>query len=158
MRTLITITATLIAISFLGCKAGGSLSKQETIDQITEKVETANYTFVPQRAIPMGGNSINLNYSFALKVSKDTIDSYLPYYGRAYTALLGTNDGGIKFTSTDFNYTTSEKKNGMWDVSIIPNDNQKRYTLSLNIGDNGSATLTVQDINRQSITFYGKIE
>lgn len=158
MKTLIITTTTLITILLFGCKSGESLSKQETIAQITQKIESGNYTFIPRRAMPMEGNTINLDYSFALKVSQDSIDSYLPYYGRAFTAPLSTTEGGIKFISTDFQYTISEKKKGIWDISIIPNDNQKRYKLLLNVGNTGYGTLTVMDINRQSISFYGVIE
>lgn len=157
MKTIITAATFIALLLFVGCKSGESLSKQETIAQITKKIESGDYKFIPQKAIPMAGNPISLSYSFALKVSKDSIDSYLPYYGRAYTAPSPT-EGGIKFVSTDFDYTISEKKKGMWDISIIPNDNQKRYRLSLNVGDTGYGTLTVQDNNRQSISFYGVIE
>lgn len=157
MKILIT-SLTLMAVLLFSCKSGDSLSKQETIAQITEKVEAGRYKFVPQQALPMAGKAINLNYSFALKVSKDSIDSYLPYYGRAYTAPSPIDEGGIKFVSTDFDYTLSDKKKGMWNISIIPNDNQKRYKLSLEIGDTGYGTLTVMDNNRQSISFYGRIE
>lgn len=158
MRTTIAITTFVITLMFVGCKSGESLSKQETIAQITQKIKSGSYTFVAQRAMPMEGNTINLNSSFALKISKDSIDSYLPYYGRAYTAPLSTTEGGIKFVSTDFQYTISDKAKGMWDISIIPNDNQKRYKLRLDIGDTGYGTLTVLDTNRQSISFYGVIE
>lgn len=157
MRILITTATLIAALLLVGCKPGESLSKQDTIAQITKKIESGDYKFIPQKAIPMGGSPINLSHSFALKVSKDSIDSYLPYYGRAYTAPLPT-EGGIKFISTDFNYTISEKKKGMWNISIIPNDNQKRYRLTLNVGDTGYATLNVQDNNRQSISFNGVIE
>ncbi|MFV0420439.1 MAG: DUF4251 domain-containing protein [Dysgonomonas sp.] len=157
MKTIITTATLIVTLLLTGCKSGESISKQENIAQITKKIESGDYKFIPQKAIPMGASPVNLSYTFSLKVSKDSIDSYLPYYGRAYIAPSPT-DGGIKFVSTDFNYTISEKKKGMWDISIIPNDNQKRYRLSLNVGETGYGTLTVQDTNRQSISFYGVIE
>jgi hypothetical protein len=53
---------------------------------------------------------------------KDTINAYLPFYGKAYSIPYGSNEGGIKFTSTDFNYTLTPKKKGSWDITIIPKD------------------------------------
>lgn len=155
MRTL--ITTMLIAALLVGCKATEKLSKEETIAQNTEKVNNQNYTFMANRAMPMGGKSIDISYGYSLKVSKDSVISFLPYFGRAYTAPTSDADNGIKFTSTDFTYTTKGEK-GTWDINIEPNDNQRKYKLSLNISDNGSATLHVQDSRRQSITFYGHIE
>jgi hypothetical protein len=46
----------------------------------------------------------------------------------------------------------------MREAVIKPQDNAKRYTFTLQIGNTGYATLTVQDTNRQTIRFYGKIE
>lgn len=156
MRTY--IIAILAAALLYSCKSSENLSGDDVVARMTEKVAEPRYTFVPTSAIPMSGRTVNLDNSYLLKVSKDTISSYLPYFGRAYTAPVSTTDGGIKFVSTDFNYTTSDKKKGMWKVSMEIKDSPSRYRLFLSIGDSGYASLTVQENNRQSITFYGKIE
>lgn len=156
MRAILVLTA--IVILGFSCKAGDSLTKQEVITKLTEKIESTNYTFVPQTALPMSGKSISLDYSYSLKVSKDTINSYLPYFGRAYTAPISPTDGGIKFTSKDFDYSVTKNKKGIWDVSITTKDTLRKYSLSLSIGDTGYATLVVNENNRQPISFYGKIE
>lgn len=157
MRTF--ITTILFIFLLLGCKSGNNLSKDETISLMNEKVASSRYTFIAQTAIPLSGRSINLDNSYSLKVSKDTIESYLPYFGRAYTAPISpSGDGGIKFVSTDFKYNVSDKKKGMWDISIETKDVPVRYKLFLKIGDSGYGTLIVQETNRQSISFYGKIE
>jgi hypothetical protein len=152
------IAVVLFIFLLAGCKSGDNLSKEESISLMNEKVASSRYVFVPQTAIPMNGRSISLDNSYSLKVSKDTIESYLPYFGRAYTAPISSSDGGIKFISTDFNYHISDKKKGMWDVTIETKDAPLRYKLLLKIGDSGYGTLVVQETNRQSISFYGKIE
>lgn len=156
MRAILVLTA--IVILGFSCKAGDSLTKQEVITKLTEKIESTNYTFVPQTALPMSGKSISLDYSYSLKVSKDTINSYLPYFGRAYTAPISPTDEGIKFTSKDFDYSVTKNKKGIWDVSITTKDTPRKYSLSLSVGDTGYATLVVNENNRQPISFYGKIE
>lgn len=148
----------LITLCGISCKTGVTQSNQDVIFRVNNKIESGSYTFVPQTAIPTGGRSVNLNYSYSMKVSKDTIDSYLPYFGRAYTAPMSSDDSGIKFVSTDFDYKISDKKKGMWNVSINTKDTRRKYNISLKIGDTGYATLTVHENDRQSISFYGKIE
>lgn len=157
MRTFIFAFA-LIFAGFIGfsCKSGETLASKEEMAQVSEKVESMNFTFVPQTAEPMSGRSVSLSSFFSLKVSKDTINSDLPYFGRAYSAPL-PNEGGIKFISTDFDYTVSENKKG-WDITIVPKDNSKGYKLSLTLGQSGYGSLSVQQMNRQSISFYGKID
>ncbi|MFT4221855.1 DUF4251 domain-containing protein [Dysgonomonas sp.] len=153
------ITTILLVFLLQGCRSGDNLSKEETASLMNEKITSSRYTFVAQTAIPLSGRSINLDNSYSLRVSKDTIESYLPYFGRAYTAPISTSaDGGIKFVSTDFDYSVSDKKKGMWDISIETKDVPVRYKLFLKIGDSGYGTLIVQETNRQSISFYGKIE
>ena len=155
--TLITISICLAAL-FFSCKSSDSVSKQESIARITEKVENRNFAFVPRTALPMGGKSINISYGYSLKVSQDSIIAYLPYYGRAYSAPTPGDNGGIKFTSTDFEYLMEKKNNGMWDAVITIKDNRNNYKLMLQMGNTGYGSLTVQDNTRQSITFNGQIE
>ena len=155
MKNLVIIISMILA--FWSCKSGDTLSKAEDAAQITEKIESADYTFVPRSVSPMRGKNIPINYSYFLKVKKDTISAYLPYFGRAYSAPYG-GDGGIKFESTNFEYLLSEKKKGEWNVKININDDNKRYDLSLEIGDSGYAFLSVRDNSRDPISFYGKIE
>lgn len=161
MRTLNRLSV-IFVLSLFGlnsCKSGSSLSKEEIADNIKAKIDSVNYTFSPQTALPMGGRSVNLTLSYySLKVSKDTVKAQLPYFGRAYVAPTNLQDGGIKFVSTDFNYNVAEKKNGDWEISITTNDTQPKVDLRLSVSDNGYSTLYVLDNNRQPISFYGKIE
>lgn len=162
MKTLSCVLV-ILAFSVFGltsCKSFSSLSKQEIAANIENKIDSANYTFSPQTALPMGGRSVNLTLSYySLKVSKDTVKAYLPYFGRAYIAPANLSDGGIKFVSTNFTYNVLEKKKGgEWDISIITNDTQPKVELRLSVSDTGYSTLYVLDNNRQPISFYGKIE
>ncbi|MDH6310108.1 hypothetical protein M2451_003000 [Dysgonomonas sp. PFB1-18] len=156
MKTL--ITATLIVAFFFSCKSGDSLTKAETMAKIAEQVESSRYTFVPQTAHPMGGRAINITSSYELKVTKDTISAYLPYFGRAYTAPYPTDEGGIKFVSTNFSYETKDNGKGQWYTTIGIKDDRRNVQLTLDIGNTGYATLTVRDNTRQPISFYGRIE
>ncbi|MEP7319290.1 MAG: DUF4251 domain-containing protein, partial [Panacibacter sp.] len=92
-----------------------------------------------------------------LRISKDTIISYLPYFGRAYTAPISPEDGGINFTSTDFEYTTALRKKGGWSIEIKFKDQSQVREMNLTIFDNGRADLFVSSNNRQSISFSGNI-
>ena len=114
------------AVILISCKTTDNLSKEERRSQIENNVNSMNYTFIPRTAIPTGGQSINLTYSFSLKVSKDTINAYLPYFGRAYTAPMDPSEGGIKFVSTSFEYKKTEKKKGMWNIDIITKDTKEK--------------------------------
>ena len=126
--------------------------------QLAEKVDNSRYTFMARSANPTGGRTVQLSLGYySLKITKDTIEAFLPYYGRAYVAPMPTDEGGIKFVSTNFDYQVKEGKNN-WQVMIEPNDTPSKVKMYLNIGKTGYGSLSVQDNNRQAISFSGTIE
>jgi hypothetical protein len=114
--------------------------------------------FVAQTALPTSGRSRQLTSYFDLQVSKDTINSDLPYFGRAYTAPVYPTQSPLNFTSTNFQYTVTNNKKGGWDIVIVPKDLQDPKQISLSIFDNGTASATVTSTNRQPIAFNGYVK
>ena len=120
-------------------------------------VEAQNYVFKAQSALPTSGATRQLTGDFDLRISKDTIISDLPYFGRAYTAPLNPSEGPLRFTSTDFQYSVANRKKGGWQVTITPKDVQDPRQLNISIFDNGTASVIVTSYNRQPISFNGYI-
>jgi hypothetical protein len=131
--------------------------KEKKAAAIRSMVEAQNYIFKAQTALPTSGSTRQLTTDFDLRVSKDTIISDLPYFGRAYTAPLNPSEGPLRFTSTDFQYTSTPKRKGGWDIVITPKDLQDPRQLTISIFDNGSASVVVTSYNRQPISFNGYI-
>jgi hypothetical protein len=128
-------------------------TKTSTKDWVTEK----NFVFRPQTALPTRGRAIQLTSYFDLKVSKDTMISNLPYYGRAYSASINPSENGLNFTSTNFDYTVTPGKKGGWEVLIKPKDANDVREMTFTIFENGTASLYVTSNNRESISFNGYI-
>jgi hypothetical protein len=124
---------------------------------IKNLVESKNYIFRAQTAMPQSGQVRNLTSIYDLKITAGSLISDLPYFGRAY-APVDPNEGGIVFTSRDFAYTTQPKKKGGWEISIKPNDittDVKQMWLTITV--DGYATLRVIGNNRNPISFSGQI-
>ena len=69
----------------------------------------------------MNGASVPLTSSYDLTLSNDTLTAFLPYFGTAYIAPpMGNTEGGIKFTTTKFDYTVTEKKKGNIQILFKP--------------------------------------
>lgn len=134
--------------------------KQQKIDAVKKMMDNQNYVFMAQFANPMGFRTINLNYSYNVIVSKDSINSYLPYYGRAYVAPYNPTDPsetGIQFKSKQFDYQANNSKKSGWEITIVPHDIKETRKFIFNISDEGYATLSVTSNDRQSISFNGYI-
>jgi len=139
--------------------AQSAAEKKAKAAEIGQKINDFEFTFKATYAYPTGYRSIYLSPYYYLKVSKDTLVAYLPYYGRAYTAPMDPAEGGIKFTSTDFEYEVNKgKREGNWQVRIKTHDTDREIVLYVDIWENGSARLDVTDPNRQAISFQGNIE
>lgn len=131
---------------------------KNTIAGISSKgTDIKNFIFTARTATPQSGSFIQLNSPYDFRVSGDTVISYLPYYGRAYTAPLNTSDAGFTFTTTDFTYKTEAKNKGKQETIIeakVPGDTYKFY---FTFYEDGNAQLQVASNNRQSISFAGNV-
>lgn len=149
-----------LAIIALICLPGISWAQQQKKDrkaEIKKIVETQNYVFKAQTALPTAGATRQLTSDYDLWVSQDTIVSDLPYFGRAYTAPLNPSEGPLQFTTTKFQYMVSNNKKGGWNVTITPKDLTDPRELIMTIFDNGSASVVVNSNNRQPISFNGYV-
>jgi hypothetical protein len=134
---------------------GGSAQERESA--IRDMVQSGQFMFHAQTALPMTGTSRQLTSDYDLEVSKDAVVSYLPFFGRAYSLPYGSTEGGFNFTSRKFEYSFSDRKKGGWNISIKPRDVADFREFSLLISKNGYGTLQVVSNNRQSISFTGYI-
>ncbi|MGI6047446.1 MAG: DUF4251 domain-containing protein [Petrimonas sp.] len=149
-----------VAFGLTTCGTTQTVAKKEAVaNEVKQRVNDFDFTFKATYAYPTGFRSIYLSPFYDVKVNPDTIRSYLPYYGRAYVASMDPSEGGIKFTSTDFDYqVVPGRKKGNWLVNIRTRDTGREIFLYFDIWENGTARLNVIDTNRQSISFQGDIK
>ncbi len=154
----LTLFSAFMALSFVA--AAQSPAPEKATDKaaaIKALVESQNYVFKAQSAMPMSGRTRQLTDDYHLKVTKEKITSYLPYYGKAYTAPMDPSQSGIQFSSKAFDYSITPGKKDGWEVSIKPRDYSDVQQLSLSISSEGYASLRVLPANKQSISFSGTI-
>lgn len=119
----------------------------------------ADLTQILNRLSNSGGSTIQLNgLDYDLQVFPDSLNAYLPYFGRTFIPGNNLNDQGIKFNSTKFTYESVARKKGAWRILIRTGDVKENYRLILEIHENGYATLSVRDNYRQAISYDGYIE
>ncbi|QKJ30104.1 DUF4251 domain-containing protein [Mucilaginibacter mali] len=157
------LKTTLLALTI--ALAGTSVSQaQSRKDKVAAKeaamqkiLESKNFTFTAQTANPMRGGNVNLTAEYDVRITGDSVISYLPYYGRAYVAPMNPTQNDMQFTSTKFTYASTAKKGG-YEIVIKPTDTKDVRQMILNVSNNGYGTLSVTNLNRDPISFYGFIE
>jgi len=156
MKTLLNnlkILALLMTLSVATTSSAQDSKSKES--EIKELLDAKNFVFKARSASSTGGGFRQLTSEYDLSLEGDTASSHLPYFGRAYSAPVGSTGGGIRFTSTDFEYRVGEKKNGRWNVLIQPKDVDNVREMLLSVSENGYASLRVLSNNRQPISFDG---
>jgi len=135
-----------------------AMAQEKNPSNIQQAIETKNFVFKAESVTPQRGRMRQLTPEYDVVLRPDTITSFLPYFGRAFTASINSSEGGIKFTATNFDYTVSPKKKNRWEITIKPKDVNDVRELYLTVFDNGRATLQVSSNNRESISFNGFLQ
>lgn len=135
-------------------------TKQEKREQkekeVREWIANGDFTVSVDRALPMGGRSIPLTTLYSITLKNDSVFSYLPYFGRAYTAPYGGGNS-MDFTKQVTDYDCTYTSKGAAVIQFKAKTNDDHFTFRLQIYPNGSTTIQVTPVNRQSITYYGEI-
>ena len=122
-------------------------SKQERKEQkervVREIVDSGRIKIDVDRAVPMAGRSVNLTSPYSLEIHGDSILSYLPYFGRAYSAPYGGEQ--------------TSKKKGSSEIKFRVKTKEDVYMFRVEVYPNGSVTINVTPVNKQAITFYGDV-
>ncbi|GAB3415582.1 DUF4251 domain-containing protein [Niabella aquatica] len=120
-------------------------------------IPTEDSRYNPRFMFPNGNNLYQLTSGYDLKVTRDSVIAYLPFFGRSFTAPLDPSKGGIKFTSTDFDYKKSIRKKNT-EITITPKDVQDIRSVLISITPAGYAYVQVLSLNKTPISFNGIIE
>jgi hypothetical protein len=153
------VPAVLFLMVLLGSTQIVAAQKSDSTKEqaIKALVDNQQYVFYAESVSPMSGRQRFLTSEYTVAISKDTVVSELPYFGKAYSVSPGSTDGGIKFTSTKFEYKVSPRKKGGWDINIKPKDISDVQQLFFTVYKNGSAYLSINSTNRQAISYNGHI-
>lgn len=153
----------LISTTLVSCLS--QKEKAANLNSVNQAITENKFRFVAQQANPLRAGLIispqllQLDGTYSLKITPDSLISYLPYFGVAQQQVdYGARDSGLSFTSTDFRYTKKESKKGGYEITIEPNSKEKVRSMFLTISESGMATLNVVSNNRDAISFNGIIE
>ena len=120
-------------------------------------LDSGNYVFHAQSALPMQGTIHQLPTDYTVKVTKGKITVDLPYFGQAYAPPTDPTQSGIQFTTTAFDYFYTPRKKDGWNIRIKPKDAKDVQQVLLTISSEGYTSLQVTSLSRQPITFNGYV-
>ncbi|MGE5406742.1 MAG: DUF4251 domain-containing protein [Methanosarcina sp.] len=153
MKTRYLLILLLLMFPVLSIEISGQLKQEQTEMLIYGR----NFVFHADRAIPSRGSSIDLttNVSY-VKFTPDLIDSYMPFFGRAYGGVGYGNDSGFHFKGQPEEYKIDRKKNKYQITASVRSENEN-YRIFLTVTNSGTASMSISSNNRESMNYQGEI-
>ncbi len=133
------------------------LAQNNTADITRQLIENRQFTFVATSVSPLRGNTKYLNEMYDVRVTGNTLVSSLPYFGVAQTP-AGATESGIKFTSSNFDYSFKQGNKNNFDIQVVFKDQAGTRQFHFLVFDNGNATLDVTSNFRDPISFSGYLK
>lgn len=145
-------------ITILPAAAQNRQEKKEKIErEVREAVDSNHYKINVDRMFPMRGSSKLLTSNYSVEIRNDSVFSYLPYFGVAYSIPYGGGKG-LVFNAPLSEYKAEYHKKGKVKVDFKVRNEEDSYTYNLTIFPNGSTSIQVHSTNRQPISFQGNME
>ncbi|NDV66720.1 DUF4251 domain-containing protein [Bacteroides sp. 224] len=155
-------TLLLGIFAFVGICTISAQTKKEKEEQqkqqLKEIINSGDYTIDVNMAHPQSGKTINLTSRYSVKVKNDSVFSYLPYFGRAYSIPIGSGSGSaLIFDSPIKEYKVEYIKKGAARIKFSAQTSEDTYNFILTVHPNGSSSVAVNMNKRQSIDFMGEL-
>jgi hypothetical protein len=151
-----------IFLSGINGSAQNNMSDSDSIagnQGIKNSIESKKYEFNGTFVHPTGGGQIDLfsTPNFMI-VSGDTASADLPFYGEAYVAGYG-QENGIVFNNQIKEYKSEDQtKKKQFKISFKVSGKTDSFQVYLVVSYNGYASLSINSNNKAPISYVGKIK
>lgn len=122
-------------------------------DSLTNRSFKIDMNYMILNSMP----SRNLEYGYYIRVNNDSIDAYIPFFGVAYRAEYGTDDGGLSYKGPMASYQVSQVRKDLRQVNIIVKKHFDEILYQIDIFTNGRASIFVRSLNREGIQYNGEM-
>ena len=95
---------------------------------------------------------------FYLELRGDTLRSYLPYMGQAFNASMMTPSVGLNFEERILQFFERRIKANKTRFEMDVKTQEDSYHYTIDVYDSGEATIGVRPVNRDPISFEGRVD
>jgi hypothetical protein len=129
----------------------------QLIEQTKTLLATNTWQFDASQMLPSIGKSKTLSTPYNVVLKEGNVNSYLPYFGTAYSATYGGTESPMVFEAPIKDYKIEDAKKGGYLIKFTAKNKSDNVEFTFSVSSNGSSTLTVNSTNRQHISYYGDI-
>jgi len=158
-KTLLFITV-VVAVVITACSTLSPEEKAARNLRIAENVAVAiekrNMTVEMTFMRPFRGRQRSLSSGYEIRVSGDTLYSYLPYIGGAWNVPYGGGKG-LQWEAPLRSYTETPMKKGYTRIEMYVNIGEDEYLYMLDVYPDGTSYLDIRAREHDPISFTGKM-
>lgn len=154
------VIISLVCFSLLNiaCTPGNKISNTATSAEVEMAIESGQWVFSALRATSNAGRPRQLTTDYTVVLRGDTMISYLPYFGRAYSGGAGFETKSVlDFKSVDFKLSKGVNSKKATIITIKPGDYTDVQAYTFTFFSNGRADLNVVLTSRSPISFSGSV-
>jgi len=152
---------TVVVVAVMGllsaCSTMTAAERAQKALAVEKALASRRYVVDVRMMYPRRGRAVNVSSNYSLEVKGDTVVSYLPYFGRAYSVPYGGGKA-LNFSAPISSYESARDEKGRTYVKLVTDNEEDVITFQLEIFDNGQATIDVQAREREPITYSGELE
>ena len=154
------LTILMVYVMMVGCStlttAEREVKKAEWKAYVVKCIDDRHYKIDVDMMNAHRGMSKALSSSWSLEVKSDSLDSYLPYFGRVFEPIYGENKG-LNFDAPIQFYEDSGFSKGKRTIRLRVDNSEDVIDYQLEITEDGYANIDVYPRKREGISFSGQI-
>ena len=126
-----------------------------TAAYVRQAVRDQDFQVEITQMIPMRGTARQVS-PFSLTLKDGELNSHLPYVGRAWEVPYGGGHA-LNFQFPIQEYRLMSEQDGVYTIRILVKTDEDTHVYTLNLTDEGYASLVVQSRNREPISYAGMV-
>ena len=136
------------------------IQKALQFEAVKKLFYSGNFMIDITYATPSGGQGVSLFSNRGdLRVKNDSVNAYIPYFGKSYSSAYGDESGAVEFRNQKFVASDAKinekKKQIIW--KFEPTERNNKYQFTVFISSSGSCSITVISSNKSQISYTGAL-
>jgi hypothetical protein len=148
--------AGVLLAAALGGMASTGFAQRPNVEELLQRHD---FVFIAERASGNAQPGRVLTPTYELRLTSDSVEGRLPFYGRVYSpaAAFSTAVEGFTIRSRLKGYELRKKRNGTWQLTVEALSGNNVQKLAFSISGDGSASFSVNSALRDMMFYEGRI-
>lgn len=153
-----TIFLLILSLSMLSASNVFTRTGQEKAERIARAMEKQTFEISITTILPQGAPSIQSSGEYSIRVKDGLSCGRLPFFGRSYTAVYGSDDSSVTLEDTPVTITRKKKRKAEVYIVVFKTDTPARWEGEITIWDSGNAEISCSSPNKSSMTYFGELD